>query len=386
MKERNIFLTIAALFLFLYFVPFSSPKVSAALLEAFYLLQDYVREHTLTCLIPALFIAGAMSIMVSQASVVKYFGAGAKRITAYGVASVSGSVLAVCSCTVLPLFAGIYSRGAGLGPAMTFAYSGPAVNILAIILTARVLGAEMGIARALGSIAFSVIIGLLMALIFKDQPKQETSVKKASRQKEKRSAFEVILFFSVMTAGLVFATWAKPDSESGSLFTLIYSLKWYLAAVCLIMTVILSFRTMDKGERTTWLDETWHYAKLIIPLLFIGVFAAGFLLGRPGHEGVIPSSIIESLVGGNSFSSVLTASVIGALMYFATLTEIPILQGLMGAGMGKGPALALLLSGPALSLPSMLVIRSVIGTKKTLVYICLVIIMSVCAGMIYGKF
>jgi len=386
MKERNIFLTIAALFLFLYFVPFSSPKVSAALLEAFYLLQDYVREHTLTCLIPALFIAGAMSIMVSQASVVKYFGAGAKRITAYGVASVSGSVLAVCSCTVLPLFAGIYSRGAGLGPAMAFAYSGPAVNILAIILTARVLGAEMGIARALGSIAFSVIIGLLMALIFKDQPKQETSVKKASRQKEKRSAFEVILFFSVMTAGLVFATWAKPDSESGSLFTLIYSLKWYLAAVCLIMTVIFSFRTMDKGERTTWLDETWHYAKLIIPLLFIGVFAAGFLLGRPGHEGVIPSSIIESLVGGNSFSSVLTASVIGALMYFATLTEIPILQGLMGAGMGKGPALALLLSGPALSLPSMLVIRSVIGTKKTLVYICLVIIMSVCAGMIYGKF
>jgi uncharacterized membrane protein YraQ (UPF0718 family) len=189
-----------------------------------------------------------------------------------------------------------------------------------------------------------------------------------------------------MTAGLVFATWAKPDSESGSLFTVIYSLKWYLAAVCLIMTVILSFRTMDKGERTTWLDETWHYAKLIIPLLFIGVFAAGFLLGRPGHEGVIPSSIIESLVGGNSFSSVLTASVIGALMYFATLTEIPILQGLMGAGMGKGPALALLLSGPALSLPSMLVIRSVIGTKKTLVYICLVIIMSVCAGMIYGKF
>jgi uncharacterized membrane protein YraQ (UPF0718 family) len=386
MKERNIFLTIAALFLFLYFVPFSSPKVSAALLEAFYLLQDYVREHTLTCLIPALFIAGAMSIMVSQASVVKYFGAGAKRITAYGVASVSGSVLAVCSCTVLPLFAGIYSRGAGLGPAMAFAYSGPAVNILAIILTARVLGAEMGIARALGSVAFSVIIGLLMALIFKDQPKQETSVKKASRQKEKRSALEVILFFSVMTAGLVFATWAKPYSESGSLFTLIYSLKWYLAAVCLIMTVILSFRTMDKGERTTWLDETWHYAKLIIPLLFIGVFAAGFLLGRPGHEGVIPSSIIESLVGGNSFSSVLTASVIGALMYFATLTEIPILQGLIGAGMGKGPALALLLSGPALSLPSMLVIRSVIGTKKTLVYICLVIIMSVCAGMIYGKF
>ncbi len=386
MKERNIFLILAAMFGFIYFVPFSSPKVSGAILEAFYLLQDYVREHTLTCLIPALFIAGAMSIMISQASVVKYFGAEAKRVTAYGVASVSGSILAVCSCTILPLFAGIYSRGAGIGPAIAFAYSGPAINILAIVLTARVLGAEMGIARALGSVVFAVTIGLIMALIFKDEAKTQSAPKRAQAARSSRSAGMTVLFFAVMSAGLVFATWAKPDSESGRLFSLIYSLKWYLAAVSLLLTVYLSFRFMKSDERRTWMTETWSYSKMIIPLLFIGVFAAGFLLGRPGHEGIIPSLYIENLVGGNSLRAVFTASVIGAFMYFATLTEIPILQGLIGAGMGKGPALALLLAGPALSLPSMLVIRSVIGTKKTAVYVLLVIVMSTAAGMIYGKF
>ncbi|QAR33397.1 permease [Geovibrio thiophilus] len=386
MKERNIFLTLAALFGFIYFVPFSSPKVSGAILESFYLLQDYVREHTLTCLIPALFIAGAMSIMISQASVVKYFGAKAKRVTAYGVASVSGSILAVCSCTVLPLFAGIYSRGAGIGPAIAFAYSGPAINILAIVLTARVLGAEMGIARALGSVVFAVTIGLIMALIFRDKAKTQSSPKRAQAARSPRSAGMTVLFFAVMSVGLVFATWAKPDSESGIIFSLIYSLKWYLAGLSLIATAVLAFTIMDGSERRTWMEETWSYSKMIIPLLFIGVLAAGFLLGRPGHEGVLNSSLIESLVGGNSLRAVLTASVIGAFMYFATLTEIPILQGLIGAGMGKGPALALLLAGPALSLPSMLVIRSVIGTKKTAVYVLLVIAMSTAAGMIYGKF
>ena len=386
MKERNIFLTLTAAFCFIYFVPFSSPKVSGAILEAFYLLQDYVREHTLTCLIPALFIAGAMSIMISQASVVKYFGAEAKRITAYGVASVSGSILAVCSCTILPLFAGIYSRGAGIGPAIAFAYSGPAINILAIVLTARVLGAEMGIARALGSVIFAVVIGLIMALIFKDEAKKQDTPRRALKESHKRPAGAAVLFFAVMSAGLVFATWAAPDSESGALFSLIYSLKWYLAGLSLTATAVLAFSIMNGPERRTWMEETWSYSKMIIPLLFIGVLTAGFLLGRPGHEGVIPSLLIENLVGGNSFRAVLTASVIGAFMYFATLTEIPILQGLIGAGMGKGPALALLLAGPALSLPSMLVIRSVIGTKKTAVYVLLVIAMSTAAGMIYGKF
>jgi hypothetical protein len=387
MKERNKFLTLLGIFVYVFLVDFDTPKVSGAILEGFFMLQEYIREHTLTCLIPALFIAGAMSVTVSQASVIKYFGAGAKKIISYSVASVSGTILAVCSCTILPLFAGIYSRGAGLGPAMAFVYSGPAINILAIVLTARVLGYQMGLARAIGAILFSVVIGLLMAFIFKkdEAERQVANAPKTNFAKQKGSPVKTVLFFVSMIGVLLFATWAKPTSD-GTLFAAIYHSKWYLTAFSLILVAIFSFVSMDKDKRLAWFEETWVYAKQIIPLLFVGVLVAGFLLGRPGHEGIIPGKYIESLVGGNSFFANFFASIVGAFMYFSTLTEIPILQGLIGAGMGKGPALALLLSGPALSLPNMLVIRSVIGTKKTIVYVILVIIMSTIAGIVFGKF
>ncbi len=388
MREINKFLLLIGIFSYIYFVPFDNPKVSGAILEGFHMLQDYVRQHTLTCLIPALFIAGAISVKVSQASVIKYFGAGAKRIVSYGVASVSGTILAVCSCTILPLFSGIYARGAGLGPAIAFVYSGPAINILAIVLTARVLGAEMGIARAIGAISFSVIIGVLMAIIFrKDEQSRQVDVAKRSSkvmQNVVSSPFKTILFFISLIGVLIFATWAKPINED-TIFATIYHYKWVLTAISIMAVIFISFTTMSKDDNFLWMEETWSYAKQIVPLLFIGVLVAGFLLGRPGHEGIIPSRYVEGLVGGNSLFSNLFASVVGAFMYFATLTEIPIIQGLMGAGMGKGPALALLLSGPALSLPNMLVIRSVIGTKKTVVYVLLVIIMSTLAGFIYGQ-
>lgn len=387
MKEINKFLTLLGIFVYVYFVPFDTPRVTGAILEGFYMLQDYVREHTLTCLIPALFIAGAISVKVSQASVIRYFGAGAKKIVSYGVASISGAILAVCSCTILPLFTGIYSRGAGLGPAIAFVYSGPAINILAIVLTARVLGAEMGIARAIGAILFSLVIGILMAIIFRDDEKSRQTAISQSRanvlNNSSGSQIKTILLFLSLIGVLLFATWAKPINE-GTLFAIIYHNKWFLTAVSLLSAVVIAFTTMTKDENINWMEETWVYAKQIIPLLFIGVLVAGFLLGRPGHEGIIPSKYVESLVGENSIFSNLFASVVGAFMYFATLTEIPILQSLMGAGMGKGPALALLLSGPALSLPNMLVVRSVIGTKKTIVYVALVIVMSTIAGIIYG--
>lgn len=383
MRERNKFILLAAVFAVLYFTPFQSGRVSSAILESFYLLNDYVREHTLTCLIPALFIAGAISVMVSQASVIRYFGADAKRIVAYGVASVSGSILAVCSCTILPLFAGIYKRGAGLGPAIAFVYSGPAINILAIVLTARILGWQLGLARAVGAVLFSVVIGVIMALIFREDEREAQQVGKAS-DGDGSPAF-TILFFVAMTGVLIFATWAKP-TEEGTLFALIYHYKWFLALLSLVSVVGLSFVVLDAEKRRLWVMETWEYAKQIIPLLFIGVLVAGLLLGRPGHEGIIPSEWVARLVGGNGFGATFFASVVGAFMYFATLTEIPILQGLLGSGMGKGPALALLLAGPALSLPSMLVIRSVIGWKKTIVYVSLVIIMSTMAGMIFGQY
>jgi len=382
MKEIYKFFALAALFVVIYFTPFESVRVSAAILEGFYLLSEYVRQHTLTCLIPALFIAGAVSVLISQASVIKYFGADAKRVTAYGVASVSGAVLAVCSCTILPLFAGIYKRGAGLGPAIAFVYSGPAINILAIVLTARVLGFEMGIARGVLAVLFSIIIGLVMAFLFRKEEAERQAL--TMRDVKAENLLPKALFFISMTAVLIFATWARPQTD-GTLFAAIYGIKWYLTFFSLCAVVLMAFTVLDADQRRMWLEETWGYAKQIIPLLFIGVLVAGFLLGRPGHEGIIPSRYIEMLVGGNGLGANLFASVAGALMYFATLTEIPILQGLMGAGMGKGPALALLLSGPALSLPSMLVIRSVMGTKKTVAYVLLVVIMSCTAGIIYGN-
>lgn len=383
MSEYKKFGYLSAVFLFIYFVSFDTLRMSSAILEGFYLLQDYVREHTLTCLIPALFIAGAMSVVISQAAVIKYFGAEANRVVAYMVAAVSGSILAVCSCTILPLFAGIYRRGAGIGPATAFVYSGPAINILAIILTARVLGWELGAARAFGAVIFSVVIGVLMAFIFRNE-KPEQPQQSVNTAESEKSPSKIVIFFLFMTAVLIFATWAKPIS-SGNLFALIFTFKWVLAGTALTAVIFMAFNIMNKDERTGWIAETWELSKQIIPLLFIGVLAAGFFLGRPGHEGIIPSHYIESLVGGNSLRAVLFSSVVGALMYFATLTEIPILQGLIGAGMGKGPALALLLAGPALSLPNMLVIKSVIGTKKTAVYVTLVVIMSTLAGFIYGN-
>ncbi|MCD6516012.1 MAG: permease [Candidatus Aminicenantes bacterium] len=387
MKDRWIFLIFLIAFLASYFIPFQQPTVQNAISEAFLLLQEYAREHVLLCLIPAFFIAGAISVFVSKASVIKYFGAKAKKIVSYSIASVSGTILAVCSCTVLPLFAGIYSRGAGIGPATAFLYSGPAINVLAIILTAKVLGYKLGLARAIGAVVFAVVIGLLMHLLFskEEEKNREQSEFMEEEEKETRPFWKTILYFAVMVGILVFINWGKSSPEL-KVWHLIYQAKWYIGAVLLAVLAWMIIRWFRKEELKEWTFSTWVFAKQIFPLLFAGVLASGFLLGRPGHEGIIPSNWVAQLVGGNSLGANLFASVAGALMYFATLTEVPILQGLLGAGMGQGPALALLLAGPALSLPNMLVIRSIIGTKKTLAYITLVVIMATITGMIYGHF
>ena len=416
-----------AIFLGLYFLPLGAPRFDNAVFEALALAKWYTREHVLLCLIPAFFIAGAIAVFVSQDSVMKYLGAGANKVLAYGVASVSGSVLAVCSCTVMPLFAGIYRMGAGLGPASAFLYSGPAINVLAIILTARILGLELGIARAVGAIAFSIVIGLLMHLFFrKEEVKRAAALAAVPVSDPKRTLWQNALFFFVLVAILIFATWGSPGGSTG-LFALVHSAKWMLvslfaaglgiiligwfgvkwiwvglAALGVAVAALLApgyplvpfvvgvtglslVTALDKGESNTWFSSTWDFAKLILPLLLVGVLVAGFLLGRPGHEGLIPSAWVAWAVGGNSLGANLFASVAGAFMYFATLTEVPILQGLIGAGMGKGPALALLLAGPALSLPSMLVINKILGAKKTIVYVVLVIVLSTIAGMAYGR-
>ncbi|MBN1223484.1 MAG: permease [Candidatus Aminicenantes bacterium] len=387
MKDRWIFLIFLFAFLGAYFIPFQHPTVLNAIGEAFALLQEYARQHVLLCLVPAFFIAGAISVFISKASVIKYFGAQAKKILSYSIASVSGTILAVCSCTVLPLFAGIYTRGAGIGPATTFLYSGPAINVLAIILTAKVLGYKLGLARALGAIIFSVVIGLIMHLLFnKEEGKnREQSDFVEGGEKEVRPLWKTALYFSVMVAILVIINWGKSSPEL-IIWHFIYQAKWYAGAALLAVLSWMIFTWFKKTELKEWAFSTWIFAKQIFPLLFAGVLVAGFLLGRPGHEGIMPSHWVAGLVGGNSLGANLFASLAGALMYFATLTEVPILQGLLGAGMGQGPALALLLAGPALSLPNMLVIRSIIGTKKTLAYITLVVIMATITGMIYGHF
>jgi len=387
MKDRWIFLIFFLVFLSAYFIPFQQPTVQNAIGEAFALLQEYARQHVLLCLVPAFFIAGAISVFVSKASVIKYFGAKAKKILSYSIASVSGTILAVCSCTVLPLFAGIYTRGAGIGPATAFLYSGPAINVLAIILTAKVLGYKLGLARALGAILFAVIIGLIMHLLFnkEEEKNRGKSDLVEGEEKEARPLWKTTLYFAVMVAILVFINWGKSSPEL-KIWYFIYQAKWFVGAVLLAVLAWMIFRWFNRAELKEWTFSTWVFTKQIFPLLFAGVLVAGFLLGRPGHEGVIPSEWVARLVGGNSLGANLFASVAGALMYFATLTEVPILQGLLGAGMGQGPALALLLAGPALSLPNMLVIRSIIGTKKTLAYITLVVIMATITGMIYGHF
>jgi uncharacterized membrane protein YraQ (UPF0718 family) len=427
-KEWQPLLWIVAVFLALFYLPVGTLRFDLAISEALHLAKWYAREHVLLCLIPAFFIAGAIGVFVKKESVMKYLGPKANKVLAYGVASVSGTILAVCSCTVLPLFSGIWHMGAGLGPASAFLYSGPAINVLAIILTARVLGMKIGIARAVGAVLFSVIIGLLMHFIFRKEENEKANAQMAMPEAVvTRPLWQNALFFLSLVAILVFANWGKPG-EVGGFFAAVYSVKWLitgLAALGLALILVFWFHlprwkviaaaipplalallfpgqpllafgvgviglslvlSFDKGEAGEWFTSSWDFAKQIFPLLIGGVLVAGVLLGRPGHDGLIPSAWISSAVGGNSLFANFFAALSGAFMYFATLTEVPILQGLIGSGMGQGPALALLLAGPALSLPSMLVLRKIMGLKKTLVFTSLVVVLSTIAGFIFGNF
>lgn len=384
--SKNIWLLIlVGVFLFAFFVPFANPKVSGAIQEAFLMLSEYAREHVLLCLIPAFFIAGAIMVFLNQQAIIRYLGPKANKFIAYSVASVSGAILAVCSCTVLPIFKGIYKKGAGIGPAVSFLYSGPAINILAIVLTAKVLGWQIGLARVIGAVGFAFVIGILMGLIFKKEDEKRLTDERPFQYagEEGRKFRQNLIYMGSMIGILVFLNWA-PSKGSMFAWDLIFKGKYIITGVfgaILIISIILWFK---RDELKEWIIATRDFALQITPLLFGGVLVAGFLLGRPNHEALIPMGWIGKLVGDNSILSNFIASVSGALMYFATLTEVPILQGLLGAGMGNGPALALLLAGPSLSLPSMLVINGELGLKKTVVYIVLVVVLSTIAGFIFG--
>jgi uncharacterized membrane protein YraQ (UPF0718 family) len=416
----------AAVFALVYWLPVGSVRFDGAVVEALALTRWYAREHVLLCLVPAFFIAGAIATFVSQAAVMRYLGPKAPKPVAYGVAAVSGTILAVCSCTVLPLFAGIHTMGAGLGPATAFLYSGPAINVLAIVLTASVLGLELGVARAVGAVLFAVVIGLVMATMFRrSESQRQAAAMNLPDPDNLRPLGQTAAFFAAQVAILVFANWVRPDEPHGLWFT-VWRLKWWLTAAGAVSLAVILVRWYGLAARTAaaiaapvvvlavvrpdlpelafsaavvgvavataradgelgaWFAASWGYAKQILPLLLGGVLAAGLLLGRPGHEGLIPSGWVEGAVGGNGLGATLFAAIAGALMYFATLTEVPIVQGLVGAGMGPGPSLALLLAGPALSLPNMVVIASVIGWRKTSVYVGLVVVMATVTGLMYG--
>jgi uncharacterized protein len=367
-KERKVLIYIILVFLAFYFLPIKSTLFTAALLSGLELLREYAREHILTCLLPALFIAGAIVALVNKEAVLKYLGSNVKKRISYLIASVSGAILAICSCTILPLFAGIRKRGAGLGPATTFLFSGPAINIAAIFLTMSVLGFNIGIARIIASIILAIIVGLSMHFIFKEKSSEEgfTLTEKKSRKINKKN---IVLFFLSLLMILVI---------NG--LDINQSYKYFGSVILIIIISYISIFSFNKDVNKKWLNETWSFSKMILPLLFIGVFIAGFI------SPFLPQELIERIVGSNSVSANFLASIFGAFMYFSTLTEIPILKELMNKGMASGPVLALLLAGPSLSLPNMLVIRSVLGNKKTLVYISLVVFYSTIAGLVFGNF
>jgi len=430
-REGKIFLLFVGIFLFAYFLPLGSPRVQEAVLEAFLMLQAYARNHTLTCIVPALFIAGAIITFLSQASVMRYLGPTANKVLAYGVASVSGTILAVCSCSVLPMFAGIYKMGAGLGPASAFLYSGPGINILAIFLTARVLGFELGVARVVGAVAFAFLVGLSMAFIFRKEEKDKlaAAMQLPPSPEPTRPLWQTALFFFSLVFFLIFAAWVTPRDvtihlkdgqqvkavvleershdmifqldqdwdgkkkedqviipkerlerleREESLTLAVSRIKFYIAGAILLLIFLMLWRWFTREEIDEWLHHTWEFTKLLAPLLYGGVLAVGFV------SALIPPKYVAALVGDNSLTANFAAAVIGAFWYFATLTEIPIIQALMRMGMDQGPALALLLAGPALSLPNMIVIGRVMGWKKTAVFVSIIVIVSTCAGLGYG--
>lgn len=432
MKDWKKFAWLVGIFLGVYFLPLGNAKVSNAVLEAFRLLQWYAINHTLACVVPAMFIAGAISTFLSQASVMRYLGPKANRPLAYTVASVSGVVLAVCSCSVLPMFAGIYTMGAGLGPASSFLYSGPAINVMAIFLSARVLGFDLGVARAVGAISFAFVIGLLMAVIFRhgEKKRNELAMQMPDPPHNPRPLWKTGLYFLCMIMFLVFSDWyntndvtitltngtvisanvrystqdaldiqeyqpdgrlapelkrldrsslAKVEPVPGFTMT-IHRIKWYLAGAMGLAILLMLWRWFSRDEVRQWMNATWDFGLMIVPLLFGGVFATGFI------GALIPEQYVANWVGGEGLWSNFVAAFVGMLWYFATLTEIPVTQMLMRLGMGKGPALALLLAGPALSLPSILVIYKIVGFKRTFVFCLLTVAMSTIVGYLFGMF
>ncbi|MFY9800530.1 MAG: permease [Methanoregula sp.] len=341
---------------------------------------DYITAHVLTCLIPAFFIAGAMNALLNKESITRYLGAKVPLWKAYPVAVVGGLLLAVCSCTILPLFAGIKKKGAGLGPAIAFLYTAPGTNILAIALTWSVIGADFALARIVLSITFAVIIGLVISTLFKeevpDAPPTPIGCACAPGTAKEGGQTNVVLFIGTLVALLFVGTWNlfMENNLAG------IPLRFVILPFLILLVIIEARRWFTQDEQKSWLEETWSFMKTIFPLLFIGIFVAGVL------SALLPEGILGLYLGSNTVSANLIAVLFGTFMYFPTLVEVPMAKMFLDLGMARGPLLAYVLADPVLSLPSILVVRKYMGTKQTIVYVLLIVFFCTLAGLIYGSF
>ncbi len=347
-------------------------------------LVGYLSAHVLMCLVPAFFIAGALSALFRKEAVTKYLGPDTPRHISYPVASAAGLLIAVCSCTILPLFAGIWKKGAGLGPAVTFLFTGPAVNVLAILYTGSLIGWDIAAARGILAVIFGMLIGLLMGFIFERAKKRIApnastriepiqAISDTSTSVEGRSMMErlidgrVAVLFVLLVVILVIGASPLP-----------MALRLPVVAAVAVLTAFWAVRTNSREENEGWMRETYFFIKMILPLLLVGVFVAGVA------SELIPEDVVVEYLGDNSLRANAIAVGFGIFMYFPTLVEVPVARMFLDLGMAKGPLLAYLLADPELSFQSVLVTRKIMGTRKILVFVGLVAVLCIAAGLLFG--
>ena len=334
-------------------------------------IKEYVALHVITCLIPAFLLAGAMITFISRDTVIRYMGFEAKKSVAFPLAAISGIFLAVCSCTVIPIAAGIYRRGGSIGPAFILLWTAPATNLLALIYTGAILGMDVAAVRVVAAVSTAFIVGLVMMYAFAGEEKERSSAKDHSVQQGRIMGREDIVILILLLLTLLLPNYLGVGGP--------YLHKVAIFLVALGVTLAYVYSKKETDEIKEWLHETWWFVRLIFPMLMVGVFIVGII------GAILPEDWITNYLGGSGISPTFLASLIGAVSYFATLTEAPFVHTLMELGMGKGPALALLLAGPGLSLPNMVVITRVFGFKKAAIYITITVILATIAGFVAGN-
>jgi len=340
------------------------------LMGGLYALKDYIALHVLTCLIPAFLLAGGIVTFVSREAIIGYLGAAARKLSSFSIAAGGSFFVAACSCTVIPVSSGIYYGGAGIGAAFILLWVAPAANILALVYTGQILGTQMVIARLASALLMSFAVGFVMAYAFYREEKSRVStIQISGGQLMTKKAIVLLL---LLVAWLLAPNYIVSKGP--------YWQKVVVWAIGLVVVAVYAWKTIDMEKLKAWLRETWWFVRIIFPLLLAGVFIVGII------GALLPQEWVETWLGGSGLRQSFLATMIGAITYFATMTEAPFVDTLMNLGMGKGPALALLLTGPGISLPNWLAIARVFGVKKALVYIPTIIVLGTLVGWVAGAF